>query len=513
MRILKGVAVMMASMLTGWFGSAGSAQVRSPAVAGTWYPDDAEKLAETVDQYLLQAENPEIQGDVVGLVAPHAGFVYSGPVAAHSYKLVQGRHFDTVVLLGNAHRVGFRGAALDGAMRYRTPLGEVPVDIDFVKALASPRQNVSIDSHPHLQEHSLEAQIPFLQRTLAGRFKIVPVLFGVQPGEAYDHIVKRIGELTEGKSVLFVASTDLTHFPSYGESVRIDQATVEAIAAMEPAKIRQIERKELSAGIPGLDCVLCGDTAVFALIDLARNKGADHGVVLNRANSGDVPFGDRGRVVGYGAVAFFDRDGADPKPDEEVIETGGGRLDETQRTKLLGLARHVLETSVRTGKPPVMKTGEPVFLEPRGVFVTLKIEGNLRGCIGYILPRNSLFDAIVQNTVNASAHDPRFPPVEPDELDRIDIEVSVLTVPEPVKEYREIEAGRHGIILKKGSRQAVFLPQVASEQGWDLEETLRHLSFKAGLPADAWKSGCEFEVFEAEVFGEKELGRHGYSGG
>jgi AmmeMemoRadiSam system protein A len=248
-------------------------------------------------------------------------------------------------------------------------------------------------------------------------------------------------------------------------------------------------------------------------MEIVKTLGADKGIVLKRANSGDI-FGDHHRVVGYGAVAFY-KSGREDKEENGSISSGADKpesdlLTINEQKRLLGISRYVLEYYVKNGKTPRIEIQDERFKVKRGVFVTLKIRDQLRGCIGYILPRIALLDAVVENTVNACAKDPRFRPVTSRELDEIDIEISVLTPPSKVSSYHDIVVGKHGIILKKGFYQAVFLPQVATEQGWDLETTLTHLSLKAGMRSDGWKTGAEFEVFEAQVFGEKELGRQIY---
>jgi MEMO1 family protein len=508
--MMKGVWIMIACLLTAWLGAESSAGVRQPAVSGSWYSDSPEKLSRDVDRYLKEADSAEVTGNIKGIVVPHAGFVFSGSVAAHAYKLLQGQQYDSVILIGNAHRVGFKGAALDGSDAYRTPLGDVPVDTEIVQALSSPEHKVVIDSKPHRHEHSLESQIPFLQRTLKEGFTIVPILFGYEPGPAFEVIVNAITKIAEKKSILLIASTDLTHFPSCEDSHRIDRVTVEMIASMDIDKLKNWERSEMSKGIRGLDCVMCGNTAVFSVIESARRLGADKGFVLDCANSGDVAMGEKSRVVGYGAVVFMDCDRGEKGNPVKTAKKSGKSLSDTEHRLLLALSRHVLDTYVQTGTSPVVKSDTERFNQKQGVFVTLKIHDQLRGCIGYIMPRTSLHQAVVENTVNACAHDPRFTRVTPSELEDIDIEISVLSVPEKVVSTESIELGRHGIILKKGNRHSVFLPQVAPEQGWTLEETLRHLSYKAGLNPDEWRNNAEFEVFEADVFSEKEMGRQKY---
>ncbi len=508
--ILKGVIIVVAVLFTEGVGVYSAERVRQPAVSGSWYPADAEALTEMVDDYLKQANPPQVDGKIIGLVAPHAGFVYSGPVAAYSFKLVSGMSFDTVFLFGNAHRVGFIGAALDDVNAYQTPLGKVPVDTRLINELVSRVNHVAINSQAHAPDHVLEAQIPFLQRTLKPGYKIVPILFGMHPEDSLRYLVGKIPALVRNKRVLFIASTDLTHYPSYADSCRIDAKTVHAIASMKPAELDKVVTETMQQHVNRLDCVLCSPTATKAVMLLSKKFGADYGSVLRRANSGDVAVGDRSRVVGYCAVAFIASNPAGRESRTEADESDNGEYSEQRKKYLLAVSRYVLETYVKTGKIPEIAVSDPLYREKRGVFVTLNVHERLRGCIGYIEPIKPLMDAVIQNTINACSRDPRFSPVQESELGSIDIEISILTPPRKIDSYRRIVLGRDGVILKKSFHQAVFLPQVAPEQGWNLEQTLTHLALKAGLSPDAWKQGAQFEVFQAVVFSEKELGRQSF---
>ncbi|MBN1551593.1 AmmeMemoRadiSam system protein B [bacterium] len=505
-KLFQGAILLMILVVPFWKASAGSDNIRQSILAGSWYPGDAETLSQDIQNYFDKVDLPPIQGKLHGFIAPHAGYIYSAPVAAYSYALVRNASYDLVVIIGNSHRVGFSGAAIDDVSKYITPLGEVPVDNETASKLASDTHQVRIDGKPHRPEHSIEIQVPFLQKALKPGFKILPILFGYDPGKSYSFLITQLPKATADKKVLFIASTDLTHFPKYEDACRIDKKTVEAIASLDVSKLDKLENEEMSKGYHGLDCVLCGSTAVKAVMEITKKLGADKGVVLKVANSGDVSIGDKHRVVGYGSVAFLESE--KDADQSESSKTSNDHLTQTQKSYLLGLSRYILDYYVTTGdKPDVHLPRDTVYLQDRGVFVTLKIDDQLRGCIGYIQPQTSLFDAVVTNTINSCSRDPRFRPVKKEELDSIDIEISVLTPPRKIDSYKEIEIGRHGVVLKKGFHQAVFLPQVAPEQGWDREETLQYLSLKAGLERDGWKQGAEFEVFEAEVFGEKEMGR------
>jgi len=477
---------------------------RDALYAGTWYPGTEEELAAAVDNYLGNAVNPEFEGRILGLISPHAGYVYSAPVAAHGYKAIRGMEVDTVILMGNAHREAFHGAAIDEVSGYRNPLGLIEVDTELAKKLATQAPAVHVNAKPHQKEHSLEIQLPFLQRALKPGFKIVPILFGYEPDGAEEQVVEILREVLADKSFLLIASTDLTHYPAYSDARRIDEKTVEIISSMNDELLKQHENSQLAKGTTNLACVLCAGTATRSVMSLCKSFGAERGVILKYANSGDVAAGDRSQVVGYGSVVFVDEDRDGIKSDSS--QNG---LTRDEEKELLGFSRHVLEQFVTHKKTPEIDSQHRLSSVNRGVFVTLHKNESLRGCIGYIEPMTSCMEAVRDNTISACARDPRLSPVQKDELDDITIEISVLTPPESIDSWKDIRLGTHGIILERGPHRSVFLPQVAPEQGWDLETTLMYLSLKAGLPADGWKN-AEFKVFEAQVFNEEDLGRQSH---
>ncbi|MBN1878984.1 AmmeMemoRadiSam system protein B [bacterium] len=478
-------------------------RVRKAVYAGSWYPGTADELQENINHYIVNADIPEIEGSVIGIVSPHAGYVYSGPVASFAYKSIIGQDPDVVLLLGNAHREGFRGATIDNADAYESPLGTVLLDTDLAGQLVAHSNGIRIDGTPHQREHSLEIQLPFLQHVLKSGFKIVPILFGYDAEDAQRDILKNLPDLLKGKKYLLVASTDLTHYPTYKDASRIDKKTAGIIASMDTVALMKHERDEMAKGTGNLACVLCGATATSSVMSLCKLMGADKGQVLKVANSGDVSHGDRSQVVGYCAVIFIDTSESGSSPIK--FETVADHLTVEEQRMLLGYSRQVMTEFVQTGKPVTQKPDNRLSTIKRGVFVSLHIGHDLRGCIGYIEPVMNCVDAVLDNTISACARDPRFTPVTMGELDKITIEISVLTPPRPVDSWKQIKIGHHGIILEKNRHKAVFLPQVAPEQGWDLGTTLRYLSMKAGLSPEAWREGTQFKVFEAQVFSEKDI--------
>ncbi|MCD4653696.1 AmmeMemoRadiSam system protein B [bacterium] len=472
--------------------------IRDSVYAGTWYPGTRQKLATTVDEYLKSAEIPNITGEVIGVIAPHAGYDYSAVVLAHAYKPILYRKVDVVILFGNAHREALHGVAIDNVCAYRTPLGEVELDIEIAKKLHKADPAIMIDSKPHQKEHSLEIQIPFLQRTLKPGFKIVPILFGYESGASESKIVAALPKILKDKTFLLVASTDLSHYPSYSDAKLIDAQSMEIMSTMDAEKLKNFEASQMTKSTTNLACVFCAGAATRCVMLLSKQFGADFGLKLKYANSGDIAAGDRNQVVGYGALALIDED---KNISQKIFPKK--ELDRDEQKYLLSYSRKVLDNFVRNGKIIDLDKSVRAATLHRGVFVTLHKNEDLRGCIGYIEPVTTCMEAVRDNTISACAKDPRFSPVTIDELDDVSIEISVLTPPIPVISWKDIKLGIHGIMLEKGHHRSVFLPQVPLEQGWDLETTLIYLALKAGLSADEW-TDAKFKVFEAQVFHEKD---------
>ena len=466
-------------------------KVRGPAVAGMFYPAHKDDLTKAVDGYLAEAKPVEL-GKLRGLIVPHAGYEFSGPVAAVAYRQVKGRPFDTVIVMGPTHTSLFRGASIPDADAYGTPLGKVPVSARAAKLAKvapfgvhpkcevrrpgwwrrAPKELPPFgEDTPHTWEHSLEVQLPFLQRTLAS-FELVPIVFGqVDPKAVADALAGQIDDKT-----LVVASSDLSHYHPYETATDLDKTCIESIRRMDTDWMEQQEA--------------CGKVPILALMHLAKKKGWKP-KVLDYRNSGDTS-GDKSRgVVGYAAIAFVeDAKAGAAKPD------GAARAKPTPQDKefLLKLARRTVEQSVRGEGVPELKEAEvPERLRaPGACFVTLTKGGRLRGCIGHIFPREPLYKSVIDNAMRAALSDFRFSSVKREELKEIEIEVSVLTIPRPLEFespedlLEKLRPQVDGVVLRVGRSRATYLPQVW-EQIPAKREFLGHLAEKAGLEADAWR--------------------------
>ncbi|MCX5715806.1 MAG: AmmeMemoRadiSam system protein B [Candidatus Omnitrophica bacterium] len=464
-------------------------------LAGSWYPADAGELKAELEGFIDRANPPKIDGHILGLISPHAGYDYSGPVAGFAFKAVKGKDYKTVIILGFSHRKFFDGVSVYDRGIFETPLGSVGVDSEFAKKLTSAGNYISFYPQLFKDENSVEMMIPLVQTALPAA-KIVPVAFGTQDFRLCEILAAALAAaIGNRQDVLVIASTDMSHYHTYKEANEIDDFCIKVIKNFDP-KALYGETKLGTAE-------LCGSMPVAALMLVMQRLGADGIEILKHENSGDVT-GDKTRVVGYVAAAFYKLTVADQQLTADK-EKEYGMLNEKQRKRLLEIARKTMEEYVKTGKAPGFTEIDPGLNKQQGAFVTLRYKGELRGCIGSIIGRGPLYKTIRDMAIESSTNDPRFPPVTPPELKDIKVEISVLSEPERVTDPDKLAMGKHGVIVKRGLNSGVFLPQVADETGWSREEFLSNLcTHKAGLAPDAWKDPrTELYSFTAEVFGEK----------
>jgi MEMO1 family protein len=473
---------------------------------GRWFPDDPVELRKMIDGFLDPVKKEKIDGRIVAVISPHAGYIYSGPVAAYAYKQLEGLKFDTVVVIGFSHSAYDPNIAVYEKGSFRTPLGDIPIDEDTVAALEKASPSIKYIPSLFSGEHSLDNQLPFLQVVL-GDFKLVPILYGSQSPENIAALSEALPKVLKGKNALIVSSSDMSHYWPQDDANKLDAETIGRVKALDAGGVAALVAPDPSGRR------LCGYGTVQAAIRASKKLGADEAILLKHATSQDT-YGPTGNgVVGYMAVALVEKGGknetaaAGAKPGKETKKMKpefGGELTGASQKELLKISRNALETYIRTGRAPDVKSDNPQLQVERGVFVTLNINGALRGCMGHFDQDVPLYELVSRQAIVSATQDPRFPAVRPDELKNIDIEISVLSPPKDVKSYEDIVVGKHGVILRKGYYGATFLPQVAPEQGWDRDTMLTQLSLKAGLPPDAWKQGCAFQVYTAQVFGEKE---------
>jgi AmmeMemoRadiSam system protein B/AmmeMemoRadiSam system protein A len=468
-----------------------SKEMREPAVAGAFYPADADSLKALLEELFSAAEDQNITERIVGLVAPHAGYVYSGRTAAKAYKCLKGRHYDTVVLVGPSHRARFDAVSVYTKGAWKTPLGSCPIDEEFARGLCDADEIIDFYPQAHEEEHSLEVQIPFIQTVLKD-FKIVPVVIGYQTPQICERLANAIIALSAQRSVLLVASTDLYHGYSYKECYKSDSSVLATVGEFDIEGFKNLYAAN--------QMIACGAGPTYAVMLASKAMGANRAILMEHTTSGDVTGNKSDYIVGYASFIFTaNGNPGQPSADEEI-------LTKDEKVFLLDVARRSIKAAVDKKKLPAFDAPTERLNEPRGVFVTLTKSGMLRGCIGYIQAVKPLIASVSEMAISAALNDPRFPPVSPKEVDGLRIEISVLTPLEKIKDPKEVQVGRDGIYIRKGMFAGLLLPQVAVEQGWDRKTFLEQTCFKAGLPSGAYKEpDTEIFIFQALIFNEDEL--------
>lgn len=483
-------------------------RVLESTLAGSWYEADPAALTVQLKGYFDKAEAPLLE-HVQALILPHAGYRYSGPTAAYGMRQIAGKQFSRVIVMGPSHHAAIENqACVTDFTHYQTPLGEIPIDLSFVAAL---KGNPLFTSLPKAErpEHSVQIELPLLQQAL-GTFTLVPIIVGQIDAATARAMGQHIASLIDDRT-LIVASSDFTHYgPNYG-FVPFTDNVEENLKTLDMGAVEQITARKMDGFLGYVDktgATICGRAPIAVLLSMLPGTAEAH--LLRYDTSGKL-MNDFANSVSYCAIAFTGRwpNGAKAEEARKAVEPiKEAELTEQDKDALLSLARKTIQYALEHRKAPEAKDLgieiTPGMKPMRGAFVTLKEGGDLRGCIGDIFPERPLYEAVLGNAINAAFRDYRFSPLQAAELARVDIEISALTPPRPVPSYADIEVGKHGVLLTKGSSRAVFLPQVAPEQGWDRDTMLNHLAMKAGMTQDAWREGAKFEVFEAIVFGEKE---------
>jgi AmmeMemoRadiSam system protein B/AmmeMemoRadiSam system protein A len=469
---------------------------------GPWYPSDPARLGQMLDGFFKAVPEPEKTGPVRGIIAPHAGFEYSGRCAARAYaSLSPAQGIRRVILLGASHRSGYYGACVADYTAYATPLGLVPVDTEICRTLAAKKLFRS-DRDTMRLEHSLENQLPFLQKALGGSgYKIIPIIFGALKKKDFAAMAETIAPYIDSRT-LVVASSDLTH---YGENfsytpfrrdlrdnlTKLDQGFIATILKLDFDRCFAYHEK---TGITA-----CGFVAIGVMIRLFEKQGF-RCTLADYSKSGDLN-GDYSTSVSYASLVLT----APGKAESDLIS-----LSRTEQKLLLELARSTLLSYLKKNQVPQQKENQfsayPKLGENLGVFVTLREKGELRGCIGSIIGVEPLYRGVEANAIHAAVDDPRFPPLRQNELAGVEIEISVMTPLRLVQDYRAIRMKTDGVVIRDGNAQAVFLPQVAEETGWTLDQFLGSLCLKAGLERDAYRRSpaMQFYIFQAQVFSEKD---------
>lgn len=474
-------------------------KVMKSNLAGTWYSDDPQQLSAELNGYLANVKQEKLD-NVIALLLPHAGYRYSGQVAAYGLKQLEGRSFKRVIVLGPSHQLSMPGiVSIPDITHLETPLGVVELDHEFISKLRKHPEFQSI-MQAHLHEHSVQIEVPFLQ-CIQGDFKLIPIVVGQLDERSARKIADILLQYIE-PDTLVVVSSDFTHYGARFSYMPFDSDIEQNLRKLNMGAFEKIEQKDLPGFIhyyESTGATICGRYPILILLAMLPKDAGVH--LLKYDTSGNLT-GDWDNCVCYISAAVT---GLWQKK-ESIPDLDEPQLSDTDKANLLKLARGTIEFYMKhKRKPAPADIGveiTPGMKNVMGAFVTLHENGQLRGCIGEILPQRELYKAVIDRAVDAAVNDYRFNPVRAAEVKELHIEISALSPPRPVASWKDIIIGKHGMTLSKNGHSAVFLPQVAPEQGWGIEETLTHLAIKAGLPPDAWRKECRFEVFEAIVFSE-----------
>ena len=480
-------------------------KVRPFLKTGNWYPSGRPALSAMMNDLFTGLLDATSSRRPRALVVPHAGFSYSGRCAATAFSRLKGWEIDRVIILGVAHRAAFSGACVSTFTAAGTPLGDIPVDTRITTALGK-LPGFQVNNRTMVYEHSIENELPFLQHVLADRkFSIVPVLFGSVNRTQMKVFARELNRYVT-ETTLIVASSDLTHYGKQFGYVPFSKQIPERLKKLDMGFLDRVMKLDVDGLVrykAKTGITACGFIPISILMEMMKKEPVST-TLTDYCRSGDQS-GDYSMSVSYGAVVFEGRKrkGEDKNMDEQAAVHRD--ISHENRILLLKLARQTLEAHTQSNRKLDidLKSYPKELLMRRSVFVTLNKNGNLRGCIGNLGEGDPLPVSVRDYTINAGAGDPRFQPVQHSEVKDIDIEISVMTPFHEITDYKRIRLGIDGVIIQKGFYRAVFLPQVATETGWNLDEFLSHLCTKAGLKADAYrKPGMTFSVFQAEVFSE-----------
>jgi MEMO1 family protein len=478
-------------------------EIQPSSLDGAFYSRDKVVLEDMISGFINEAVIEDISGDIIAIISPHAGYVYSGAVAGYGFKALQGNKFNTVIIVASSHRHYFKGIAVLDKDAYATPLGRAYIDKDITRKLMLYDDRINYYPQPFLNENATETQIPFIQYALP-EAKIVIALIGDPSYETCqllgDALYHAIGERED---IIIVSSTDMSHFSADKRARSIDKGVMEEMEKFNPKALFEyisiMENKDRP----------CGASALISTMIAAEKLGADKIDILKYTTSADIS-GDRLSVVGYMSAIVY-RPETSGRKKKQAIKNPEKKMENTilnskQKKRLLEIARKTIQAYISTGEKLDFIEDDKTLNEEMGAFVTLHKQGSLRGCIGNIIGRGPLHATVSDMAVESATADPRFAPVKENELDDIDIEISVLSPLERINDPDKIVMGKHGVLVKSGFRSGVYLPQVATETGWTRDEFMDSLCMqKAGLPRDSWRTGgCEIYIFSAEVFGEKD---------
>ena len=471
---------------------------RQPVAAGRFYPANKEALEKNISQLFESCTKSPDSWDVRAIISPHAGYVYSGKITAEAFSAIpRDRGYKNIFIIGSSHIMSFDGASVYNSGDYITPMGRVKVNREIANKLIGENKVFNYPTNAHLQEHSIEVQLPFIQSYFEEIPQIVPIIIGTNN----ENTVKKVSEALRpyfNQENLFIISSDFSHYPSYNDAVEVDRLTALSIVSCNPRTFLNTLKMNSEKQIPGLATSMCGWTSGLTLLYLAEGNNQLEMELINYCNSGDSQYGEKDGVVGYNAIVLIEKNQAKGVNIERENEFS---FTEKERSQLFAIARKSIRSMLYDNKKNVFdeKTLPSKLLIPMGAFVTLKINGALRGCIGRFISSTPLYEVVQASALSSAFEDPRFAPLTKDEFENTDVEITVLGPLKKIESISEIVLGKHGIYIKKDFKSGTMLPQVATENGWTVEEFLGYTSReKAGLGWDGWKN-AEIFIYEGIV--------------
>lgn len=474
---------------------------RQPVAAGSFYEADKEALTRDIAGLFTECKKSQPPWKVRAIISPHAGYIFSGRIAASALSATpKNEGISNIFLIGSSHVMAFDGASVYNTGDFITPLGKAIVNREIASKLKNENKVFDFPVTAHMQEHSLEVQIPLIQYYYTKTPKIVPIIIGTNNTSTIRLIAEALKPYFTPEN-LFLISSDFSHYPSYKDAVYVDNQTAAGIVSGDPRIFLTALENNSAKNIPGLATSMCGWASGLMIMDIAEGDKNLEFKEIDYCNSGDTPYGDKDRVVGYHAIALIEKN---PNLKNEQTSSTDVSFSKSEKEQLFSIARNSIRTMLYENKRyPIDDEKIPEALKKQmGAFVTLKINGNLRGCIGRFLSSDPLYEVVQASALSSAFEDTRFYPLTKEEFEKIEIEITVLGPMIKIDNINEIVLGKHGIYIKKDFRAGTMLPQVATENNWTVEQFLGYTSRdKAGLGWDGWKN-AEIFIYEGIVLEE-----------
>ena len=469
--------------------------IRKAYAAGTFYPKEPATLNSELEKYLGKVEKLPSDNKLRMLVLPHAGIQYSGLTDAWGAKQLSGEKYSKVIILGVSHKYSYSHAAIFAEGAWETPLGTIQIDSETGTKLLSQKNNVIIDEAKHIDDHNLEIPLLFIQKVLSD-FKIIPIMLGNQSEDVVDYLAFKIASIIDDETLL-VISTDLSHYPNWEDAEKADRRVIDAIVTGKQSEFERAVKVNAQHKYAGLSTSACGFNAVKVGLRVAEILDFEEVKELHSTNSGDVT-GEKDSVVGYTSIAFWSDDNI------PIIS-----LDERAKKEALKLARSTLEAYYKGNAIEEDYTPFSAdLLQPIGAFVTLTNKEELRGCIGSFEPEDPVYKVIQSVVISAATKDKRFQSVTKEELPEINIEISTMSPQKLIKNWQDIEIGKHGVRIILNGKSGTLLPQVATDNNWNLTTFLETICWqKMGLQDKECYKNASAKIFtyETDIFSEDKL--------